>query len=330
VTRALLAGLLVLANCSPPAATPAVETITRDVLLMGTRARLVTYSDTRDAGLATLDAALAELEATERELSTWMNDSSLSRLNRWPVGEPWPLDDRACDLMADLFALGTLTGGAFDPAIGRLTDLWGIHGAGRIPTDTELAAAREQSGLSRLQFVRKDCTVQRLADVAIDAGGFGKGEALDRVVAAGIAGPWLIDLGGQVAVAGTPPGGGRWPLALAHPVDRERELLALEIPPGSLATSAGSERDVEVERQRVGHILDPRAGAPATFAGSVSIWHISGLYADALSTALYVMGPKDGLAWATAQGLAAAYLVPDGDTVRIESTLAFEPFIVER
>ena len=297
---------------------------------MGTRARLVTYDATRDAGIATLDEALSLLEASDRSLSTWLDDSEISRLNRWPLGQPWPANGRACGLMADLFALRKLTGGAFDPAIGRLTDAWDIHGAGRVPEDAELPAALELSGLPLLRFTHADCTMTRLRDVTIDVGGFGKGEALDRVVAAGYEGPWLIDLGGQIAVAGAPPGAERWPVALAHPLDRDREFLALEIPPGSLATSAGSERDLDVAGERVGHILDPRSGQLAAFSGSVSVWHISGLYADALSTALYVMGPEEGLPWATERGLAAVYLVPEDDAVRVESTPAFEPFIVGR
>jgi thiamine biosynthesis lipoprotein len=229
--------------------------------------------------------------------------------------------------MADLAALHARTGGAFDPAVGRLTDAWAIHEAGRVPDEAELAAALARSGLSRLAIDTDACTVIRQEDVTLDVGGFGKGEALDRVVAAGIEAPWLIDLGGQVTASGTPPEGGRWRVALAHPLARDQEALALEMPPGSLATSAGSERDLVVDGARVGHILDPRTGRPAPFTGSVSLWHERGLVADALSTALYVMGPDEGLAWATAEGLAAVFLIPEGDTLRVAATSAFEEFI---
>jgi len=324
-------GLILLAACASCSGEPSAadaDVVVREAVLMGTRARLATYADTRETGLDTLDAALIILEDSERELSTWLDESDVSRLNRTPVGEPWVTAGRTCGLFADLSALVARTGGAFDPAIGRLIDAWDIHGEGRLPDAGLLDAARARSGWSRLAVAPGTCTVVRGADATIDVGAFGKGEALDRVVAAGLPSPWLIDLGGQISVMGVPPGRAGWPVSLAHPRNRDREALALEIPPGSLATSGGSERDLLVNGERVGHILDPRTGGPAPFAGSVSVWHVSGLYADALSTALYVMGPDDGLAWATTQGLAAVYLIPEGDDLRVAATPAFEPFLV--
>jgi thiamine biosynthesis lipoprotein len=320
---------LTLAACAPPPpdATPDDTLITRDVVLMGTPARLTTWDDTRPEGLERLDAMLGVLEAAERDLSTWRNDSTASRLNGWPVGRPWPATGRWCGLLGELAALQARTGGAVDPMVGRLTEAWAIHDEGRVPDAATLEAALALSGLARLTIDTGACTVIRDADATLDVGGFGKGEALDRVVEAGIEGPWLVDLGGQVTASGVPPGGGRWRVALAHPLARDAEALALAIPEGSLATSAGSERDLVVDGTRVGHIVDPRTGRPAPFTGSVTVWHARGLLADALSTALYVMGPEAGLAWATAEGLAAVYLIPDGDALRVAPTPAFAPFI---
>ena len=96
---------------------------------------------------------------------------------------------------------------------------------------------------------------------------------------------------------------------------------------GSLSTSAGSERDLVVNGERVGHIFDPRTGRPATFNGSVTVWHERGLAADALSTALYVMGPEEGLRWARRQGIAACYLIPERGTLRVETTRAFRELV---
>ncbi len=92
---------------------------------------------------------------------------------------------------------------------------------------------------------------------------------------------------------------------------------------GSLSTSAGSERDLVVNGVRVGHVLDPRTGRPATFDGSVTVWHERGITADALSMALYVMGPVEGLVLAEARGIAACYLIPERGTLRVDMTRAF-------
>jgi thiamine biosynthesis lipoprotein len=134
----------------------------------------------------------------------------------------------------------------------------------------------------------------------------------------------MIDLGGQVAVGGTPPDGRPWMVALAHPADRQRAVARMPLSAGSLSTSGGSERDLRVGDTRVGHILDPHTGRPATFDGSVVVWHERALIADVLSTALYVMGPEAGLPWAASRGFAVAYLIPEGASVRVAATAEFK------
>jgi thiamine biosynthesis lipoprotein len=245
-------------------------------------------------------------------------------LNRQPVGRPFQVPDGLCTSLSNIFVWHAATAGTFDPAIGRLTDAWGIHAGGRVPPADILRDARAASGLALVEFSHPQCEVTRLADVALDVGGFGKGDALDRAARALGDARWMIDLGGQVSVNGAPPGERGWHVAIAHPRNRERPVLDVRLASGSLATSGGSERDVEVDGRRVGHILDPRTGEPASFDGSVTVWHERGLAADVLSTALYVMGPDDGLTWAESRNLSAVYLVPtaDGD-ILVRSTTAW-------
>ena len=131
----------------------------------------------------------------------------------------------------------------------------------------------------------------------------------------------MIDLGGQVSAGGVNEAG--WPVAIAHPRDRSTPHISTRLRRGSLSTSGGSERDVSVGQTRVGHIFDPRTGRPAAFAGSVTVWHERGLAADILSTALFVMGPDEGLRWAAANQVAALFLVPDGTSLRTTMTPAF-------
>jgi thiamine biosynthesis lipoprotein len=157
----------------------------------------------------------------------------------------------------------------------------------------------------------------------MDVGAFGKGEALDRVASVLGAGPWLVDLGGQVSVGGRSPGDDAWAVAIADPRWRDRPVLEVRLSAGSLSTSAGSERDHVVGGRRVGHILDPRSGQPAAFTGSVTVWHQQGLAADALSTALFVMGPEEGLRWSESRNLAVLYLIPESGTLRVAATREF-------
>lgn len=318
---------LILVAAAPAARGDGPELVVRDAYLMGTRVHLAAYAPTRPTGLATLESALHVLEDSERELSTWRTDSKLSALNRHPVGAAWPASARLCRLFSDLVDWHTVTGGAFDPAIGSLLAAWDVHGEGAIPDPEHLARARAAAGLPLFSLDRQGCTLTRRGLVTIDAGAFGKGEALDRVETALGAGPWLVDLGGQVSVGGPAASGRGWDVAVAHPLHRLRPYLHVRLTMGSLSTSAGSERDVAVGRTRVGHILDPRTGQPAEFNGSVSVWHRRALAADVLSTALYVMGPEHGFQWAQARGLAAAYLIVEDGAVRTLATDAFRALI---
>jgi thiamine biosynthesis lipoprotein len=92
---------------------------------------------------------------------------------------------------------------------------------------------------------------------------------------------------------------------------------------GSLSTSGGSERDLVISGTRIAHHLDPRTGLPATYTGSVTVWHRSSLAADVLTTALYVMGLEEGVRWAETRGIVAVFLVPDGDKVKVVPTSAW-------
>jgi thiamine biosynthesis lipoprotein len=137
-------------------------------------------------------------------------------------------------------------------------------------------------------------TVTRTAEGAwLDTGGFGKGAAL-RAAAAALAGAGIRDaalnFGGQLLVVGRDADGTPWPVPVAHPSARTRPAALLWASGRSVSTSSQSERP--------GHILDPRTGRPVPAWGSVTVVAKDPAVADMLSTALFVMGPEAGLAWA--------------------------------
>ena len=278
---------------------------------MGTRVTLVVQAADRAAGLHALERMVGRIERTEASLSTWRADSVLSALNQRPVDEPFELPPAVCELWPQLARWHRLTGGAFDPAVGRLGEAWGLRAGGSVPAPDVLRAARAASGLAHFRFDAVTCRVARTANATLDAGAFGKGEALRRLIAATVGDhPWMVDFGGQIAVGGKPAEPG-WPVAVAHPARRQQAALALDLTTGSLATSAASDRSRVVEGRPVAHILDPRTGQPIHRPESVTVWHEDPLAADILSTALYGMGADDGLDHAQQHGIAALFLVPD-------------------
>ena len=325
---ALLCG----ASLPPALAGSDLISVRRQVVLMGTLCTLNVYAPDRASGIDRCEAYVRLLEETNRQLSTWEGESELSRLNRHPIGVPYQATASLCRLYGELIQWNQWTGSAFDPAIGALADAYRSLSTDRNGSRERLERARRSSGMRHLEFRRDDCTVVRRAEVRLDPGAFGKGEALDRVRQHSRRRgdpPWLIDLGGQVMAWGAPPGEPGWNVEIADPDRRTAPVLSIRLDSGSLATSGGSERDTRVGDRRVAHILDPRTGTGASFRGSVVVWHPRALVADIVSTALYVMGPEPGLTWAGERDLAACFLdrpQSDGERteLRVRATRAFQ------
>jgi thiamine biosynthesis lipoprotein len=228
---------------------------------------------------AAIDAAFAEAARIESMLSTWTNDSELARVNRGeatPSSELQALLDRTLDW-------SRRTERAFDPRVKALVDVWKTRHEGTLPSPKTIAKALRQS--------------------QIEEGAFGKGYAIDRMLALQPA-VTMINFGGQIAVRGP------LEVSVADPSDRGKPVLALELRDASLSTSSGSEKTFAIDGRRFSHILDPRTGEALPPRGSVSVIAREALTADILSTALYVMGEDDGLRWADANGVAAIFITP--------------------
>jgi FAD:protein FMN transferase len=271
-------------------------TLERRFLVMGTEARITLWnSGPRQELLPTSDRARGALVASEARLSTWIEDSELARLNGAPRDRPVKLSPELAAELRAAFECRAATAGAFDPEVGRLVAAWGLRTGGRWPSGDEIATLAAESRQPGLLLDSAAASARRRNARTIEEGAWGKGAALDHAVAA--LGPGAIgeiDLGGQLRF--TP--GRAATVAVAHPRDRQRVLLALGVVGGSVATSGNGERGLVVEGRRVGHLLDPRTGRPAADFGSVTVWAPTALEADCLATGLFVLGPEAALAFA--------------------------------
>ncbi len=286
---------------APPAAG---EVTDRLVLAMGTELRLQLGGP---APRAAEEAALQEVARLEAACSTWDPRSEWSRFNA-AGGAPVALAPEWLQLLAQVQAWQVRTGGAFDPVLGALIRAWGTRVGGRTPSPEQLALARSASGASLLELEEAPGWARlNHPAAALEEGGFLKGYALDRMRAVAQVSAGRLDFGGQLLVWGPPVA-----VSVADPNQRQRPRLTFRLQDASLSSSGTAERGR--------HILDPATGEPCPAWGSTAVVAADGLTADVLSTALYVMGPEAGLAWAHRQGLAAAFLHRDG---RIRMTPAF-------
>lgn len=322
VLRLAGALLLLAGGVQGSAAQPATVWVAREAYLMGTVLRAEVAAGNREAGVAALERAFEEVRRLEGVLSTWSEESEIARVNAASPGEPVSVSPELMRLLVEAVAWSRRTEGAFDPVVGALVDAWDLRGAGRMPRPEALEEALRASGADRLHLEEGGPRIRLLArDAWVDTGGFGKGAALraaERVLRANGVEAAMLDFGGQVLVYGTPPEGeAAWEIAVAHPAARQTPAALLRVPGGlSVATSAQSERSVEVDGERYGHVLDPRSGRPVPAWGSVTVVAHDAVTADALSTALLVMGPDAGRRWAAGREEGVLFLeIRDGEVV---------------
>ncbi len=312
----LTLALLALGATPTVAAYSADDAVERRVLAMGTALRLGLRGPDTAALNRGAEAALEEVERIEAACSTWRPDSPWSRLNA-AEGRPVALDAEWIGLLAAMKDWSVRTRGAFDPALMPLLRAWDVRGPGRTPSPAELKLARRASGAAHLDLDPAAGTARfDHPQAGVEEGGFLKGYALDRAAArlrAAGADRGLLDFGGQLLVLGEAT------VSIAEPARRRRPRLDLRLSDASLSTSGTSERGR--------HLLDPRSGRPCKAWGSASVVRASALEADLLSTALYVMGPVHGLAWAEAHELPACFLLNDG---RTRMTRAFQALLIPK
>jgi len=283
-------------------AAPTQQWVEREAYVMGTTLRITVVARSRPEGARAIEEAFESVRRVDGLLSTWRDDSEIARLNQAPVGQSVLLSPSLYLLLRDAARWTRLTGGAFDPAIGSLVDAWDLRGRGRIPSRETLARARAAGGMGHFTFTDSAHTVSRNDSASwLDTGGFGKGAALGearlallrRHVTAG-----RLNFGGQVLVIGPDPSGADWPVPVAHPARRAEPAAWLHLRDRSASTSSQSERFVTIGGKALGHVLDPRTGRPVPAWGSVTVVAEDPGAADAVSTALLVLGPEEGSKWA--------------------------------
>ncbi len=266
------------------------ERIERQLAAMGTWLTLRVEAPTRAEALQASERAYRAIREVEARLSTWNPASPVSRLNAARGTEAVALPPAVLNDLAAALELARRTQFTFDPAAGAVVSAWTAAGA---PAALEAAAALGGPGALEL-----DATSARWTrpGAAVADGAWVKGAALDaaaRALGRTAATSAALDFGGQWLAYGAP-----LEIEVAHPDDRERPALRLTLPAGwSAATSANGATIASSERP---HLLDPRSGSPAADFGSVTVLSPSALTADALSTGLFVVGPRAALAFAAA------------------------------
>ncbi len=288
------------------------------------------------------EAIVFELEAVNEAMSTYLEDSELSRFNRHPAGEPFPLSPASQEVFRQALELAELTGGAFDITVGPLVDAWGF-GPGETPTgvpeENRIAELRDQMGYHHLSL--QDAGGSTLPDsesgpylvkakeaLRCDLSAIAKGYAVDRVATLleeRDFGNFMVEVGGEVRASGHNREGKVWRIGIERP-QALRGAVHRIVPLQKMAmATSGDYRNIRaVGEDWVSHIVDPRSGRPVPHTlASVTVLHPSCATADALATAFMVLGPEEGHALAEEEGLAVLFLTRVEERLVESTTSAF-------
>jgi FAD:protein FMN transferase len=284
---------------------------------MGTTFRIVLYAREAPEARAAADAAFARVAELDAILSDYRPDSEVMQLCRRAGGPPLAIGPDLFRVLSTARDWAVRSDGAFDPTIGPVVQLWRrARRIGEMPEAGALAAARGLVGHEKLHLDAGARTA-RLADAGmrLDLGGIGKGYAADEVQAVlrahGIDRA-LVAAGGDVVVSEPPPGRRGWTVAVAVPAPlADPAQKPLELRQAAVSTSGDAEQFVVMDGVRYSHIVDPRSGLGLTGRSAVAVRARRGATADALATAVSVLGPDRGLALIEGEPGAAAWIAQD-------------------
>jgi thiamine biosynthesis lipoprotein len=265
---------------------------------MGTRLQIQVFAADEDEARQAIRKAFAEIARVEALLSEWRAESDVSRINQHAGKEAAPVSADTLQVLSRGIEINRLSKGAFALTWAALSSLWSFGSdAPQLPDPARLNARLKLVDDGRLTIDAAKKTAKLEAEgMAVGLGGIGKGYAIDRALAvlrdAGFPDA-LVFIGGDIGVSGS-KADEPWVIGIQDP--RAVGFFAvLAAKDEAVVTSGDYQHFFELDGKRYHHILDPRTGMPATGVRSATVVAKDALSADALATALFVLGPDDGM-----------------------------------
>ena len=285
----------------------AVETNSSYRLVMGTFARIVAVAEDSDTAQKCIEAAFEQLQAVETLMSAHSDSSEISRINRNGYKAPVRVSKPTFEVLQKSLKFSQKTSGAFDITVGPLEDLFrSAKKKGVAPSKEQIAKAKLKVGFQKLKLNERDRTVKFAVDgMKLDLGGIAKGYAIDKAIEAlqkGGAVGGMVDVGGDIRCFGTPRSKSNWLIGLQDPaeikegIDTGQPLLVLKLTDTAVATSGDYRRFFLIKDKKYSHIIDTKSGYSSDKLKSVTVISQNATDADALATAVSVMGAEEGLA----------------------------------
>lgn len=262
-------------------------------------------------------ALLAELDTGV--FSTYAPDSELSRFNRHGVNVPFIVSRHLLQVLQQAQSVAVLTGGAFDVTVGPLVNLWGfgptIKLEDEVPEQAQIDELLQNVGYQFLEIDAAQSEIRKSRALYVDLSGIAKGYAVDQVAAyfdeLGVEN-YFLEIGGELKIKGTKPGGVNWVPAIEAPIDGESRVYEIFSNRGETIGVAGSgdyRNYFEEDGVRYSHEIDPRTGRPVSHnLAAVYVIAQETALADAMATAFMVLGLDAGLELATRENMAVYFI----------------------
>ncbi len=259
--------------------------------VMGTLAEIKVKNENEDIAINAINSAFGEIKRVENLFSTYDVKSKIWKINHSDKRNI-KLDEELYNFIGLCDSIRRLTKGAFDPSIGAVTVAWGFNGdEASIPSEEKIKYALINSGWDKIKLSGNEIIKKK--KIQLDFGSVAKGYAVDKAVevlkSSGI-NEALVNIGGEVKGVGS-----NWFVGIKHPRAVNLLIEKINLSGYSIATSGDYEKYFFEKGKRYNHIINSKTGYPSDLTQSVSVINKNNLFADALSTACFVMGAEDGI-----------------------------------
>jgi thiamine biosynthesis lipoprotein len=280
---------------------PELQRFSQSEYLMGVKFRIDLYARSEMDATRAFEVTFSRIADLEQCMSNYRADSELSQLcSNATANEAIKVSDELWEVLMYAKRMSHLSHGAFDVTIGRVTKLWRRARRQReLPSEQRLVEELQFVGFDKLMLNPFDQSVTiSTPGLLIDLGAIGKGYAADEALKSleklGITRA-VVNASGDVRFGAAPPNSAGWPTGIGALSAAGPPILLQPQSHGAVATSGDAFQFVEIDGKRYSHILDPRTGMPIQVRSSVSVWAANGMEADALASAVSVLGPRRGL-----------------------------------
>lgn len=306
---------------------------------MGTTYHIKLVAEPASVDLTRLHLDVEKMLADiDRQMSTYRPDSELSRFNRAPAGEWFPVSAATAEVVAAAQEISEKTDGALDVTVGPLVRLWHFGPSPgdekakrdfRPPSDDAIQAARANVGYRKLEVRANPPALRKKSQgLEVDLSSIAPGYAIDRLAELlrerGIE-DFMVEIGGEVRATGVRADGKVWRVAIERPADGGRTMqTAVPLADAAIATAGDYRKFFEYGGRRYSHIIDPATGRPVEHSlASVTVVAETCMEADGWDTPLLVLGPERGFEFAEKHGVAALFILRDEGGVNVRQTTAW-------